>query len=159
MRAARTGRAFRKVRDPANMEMEFKMTQDQISTTVSAFESAVNGGDMSAARALFAKGFVDHDPWPGHSPDVDGFQAGLAEMREAFPDLRVEVLRSAGKEDMLAWHFEMSGTHLGDFMGFAPTGRAFRIKAMDMLRMENGRVAEHWGVIDSAAMMEQLALQ
>lgn len=134
------------------------MTQDQISATVSAFESAINSRDNAAIASLFASGFVDHAPWPGHSPDVAGFQAGLTEMCESFPDLRIEIQRSAVQGDLLAWYFELSGTHLGNFMGVEPTGRAFRIGAMDMLRMENGRFAEHWGVVDSTAMMEQLEL-
>jgi predicted ester cyclase len=43
-------------------------------------------------------------------------------------------------------------------MGAEPTGRSFRVEAMDMLRLENGRIAEHWGLMDSASMAEQLSL-
>ena len=135
------------------------MTQDQISDTIARFETAINGHDPDLAAALFTQDFVDHAPWPGHSADVAGFLAGLAEMKAAFPDLAVEVQRTALQGDLLAWHFTLSGSHLGPFMGVQPTGRSFRVEAMDMLRMEDGRIAEHWGVIDGAAMMEQLALQ
>lgn len=132
------------------------MTRDQIASTVARFETASNAHDPAGAAALFTPDFVDHAPWPGHSPDVAGFEAGLAEMTAAFPDLHVEVQRVVAQGDLLAWHFVMSGSQLGPFMGLEPSGRSFRIEAMDMLRMEGGLVAEHWGVMDAATMVEQL---
>ena len=66
--------------------------------------------------------------------------------------------RVSGQGDLIAIHSVISGSHLGPFMGFEPLGRSFRIEAMDMFRLENGLIAEHWGVFDGASMMEQLAL-
>lgn len=135
------------------------MTQDQIASTVARFETTINAHDPAGAAALFTPGFVDHAPWPGHSPDAAGFAAGFAEMTAAFPDLHVEVQRTVVQGDILAWHFVMSGSQLGPFMGLEPSGRSFRIEAMDMLRLEDGLFAEHWGVMDAALMMEQLTAQ
>ena len=50
----------------------------------------------------------------------------------------------------------MTGTHTGDFFGMAPTGRSMSVAFADFVRFEQGRVAEHWGVTDTATMMEQL---
>lgn len=125
---------------------------------VQSFEAVFNGHDPAAAAALITADFVDHAPWPGQTPDLAGFQAGLAEMLVAFPDLKVEVERTVSEGDMLTAHFILSGTHLGPFMAVPASGKTFRAEAIDILRMREGRIAEHWGVIDAAAIMQQLGL-
>ena len=53
-----------------------------------------------------------------------------------------------------------SGTHSGHGLGLEPTGRRFEAEQMHMLRIADGRIAEHWGIRDDAGMMRQLgALQ
>jgi predicted ester cyclase len=122
-------------------------------------EAAFNRGDLSAVDDYFLPGFVDHAPWPGHPADVAGFKAGLAEMRKSFPDLHVTVERTVAEGDLLAVHHGMSGSQLGEFMGAPASGKSFRIEAIDIVRMIDGRIAEHWGLIDTAAMAGQLGLQ
>lgn len=135
---------------------EATMTSDQIKTFVSTFEMALNTGKPEAVDRLIAPGFTDHDPWPGHSADVSGFKAGLAEMRTSFPDLNVKVERVIAEGDFLAVQFRISGTQLGAFMGAAPTGKTFNIAAIDINRLSDGRIVEHWGVLDAAGLMSQL---
>lgn len=132
------------------------MTDTQISEFVSRFEAVLNGHDLAGSADLFTADFVDHAPWPGHSPDAAGFAAGLGEMVAAFPDLRVEVQRTVAECDMLTTHFTLSGSQLGAFMGAPASGKTFNVEAIDIVRMQDGRIAEHWGVIDAAAMAEQL---
>ena len=52
----------------------------------------------------------------------------------------------------------MSGSQLDPFMGKPATGKTFNIEAVDIVRMSKGRIVEHWGVIDTAAMAAQLGL-
>ena len=120
------------------------------------FESAFNEGTVDAFDGLFSVDTVDHGPWPGHTPDLAGFKAGLTEMRASFPDLRVNVARTVAEGDLMAVHFKISGTQLGEFMGAPPSGKTFEIEAMDILRFTEGRVTEHWGVMDAAGMAAQL---
>ncbi len=134
------------------------MTDPQTAAFVSRFETVVNAHDLDRTTELFTPDFVDHAPWPGHSPDAAGFAAGLGEMVASFPDLRVDVQRTVAQGDLLTTHFILSGSHLGAFMGAPATGKTFNVEAMDILRMRDGRIAEHWGVIDATAMMEQLGL-
>jgi predicted ester cyclase len=55
--------------------------------------------------------------------------------------------------DRVAARCTMTGTHKGEFMSIPPTSKAFRIDAFDILRFGGGKVAEHWGITDQAAMM------
>lgn len=52
----------------------------------------------------------------------------------------------------------ISGSQLGEFMGAPATGKTFSIEAIDIVRMTDGRIAEHWGVMDAAGMAGQLGL-
>ena len=49
-----------------------------------------------------------------------------------------------------------SGTHQGEFMGLPPTGKRIEVDAIDIVRIRNGQLAEHWGVFDAMLMMQQL---
>ena len=121
-------------------------------------EAVINRGDIGAADQFFQSSLIDHAPWPGQKADVAGFKAGLAEMRKSFPDLRVTVERTVAQGDLLVAHLKMSGSQLGEFMGAPASGKTFSIEAIDIVRMTDGRIAEHWGLMDAAAMAGQLGL-
>jgi len=59
--------------------------------------------------------------------------------------------------DRVASRIRMRGTHSGDFMGMAPTGKTVEVSGMRMDRVENGRIAEHWAVIDLLGLMRQIS--
>lgn len=117
-----------------------------------------NRGDLAAADQYFLPTFIEHAGWPGHTADVAGFKAGLAAMRTSFPDLRMNIERTVAEGDLLVVHMTMSGSQLGEFMGAPASGKTFTIEVIDIVRMSDGRVAEHWGVMDAAAMAGQLGL-
>ena len=79
-------------------------------------------------------------------------------MRASFPDLHMSVERTVIQDDLVAVHFKISGTQLGEFMGTPASSKTFDVEAMDILRVKDGRIAEHWGVIDEAGMAAQLGL-
>jgi predicted ester cyclase len=51
-----------------------------------------------------------------------------------------------------------TGTHTGDFLGIPPTGKRATIRVMDMVRYRDGRIAEHWSVVDIAGVRAQLGV-
>jgi len=122
------------------------------------YETVFDSGDIDAADHFLAADFADHAPWPGHAATRDGFKAGTAEMRSAFPDLSIRPVRIFEEDGKVAAVVRISGTQHGEFMGTKPSGRAFEIDAIDILRVEDGKLCEHWGVIDSEQMLAQLRL-
>lgn len=68
---------------------------------------------------------------------------------------RVEVIAEG---DTVAYRATLQGTHLGELMGMARTGRAFRVQHMHRLRMRDGRSSEHWAVRDDLGMLQQLGI-
>jgi predicted ester cyclase len=50
----------------------------------------------------------------------------------------------------------LTGTHQGDLMGVGPTGRSVEFSGVDIIRVEDGKVAEHWGAMDTMTLMQQI---
>jgi predicted ester cyclase len=82
----------------------------------------------------------------------------FAEFRSAFPDWHEEIVQLVGEGDTVAGRFRCSGTHLGEFLGEAPTGRRMEVEEVFFLRAEGDRFEEFWGLEDSLGRMRQLGL-
>ncbi len=100
--------------------------------------------------------FVDHSLAPGLPTGPEGVRAVLGAIRRGFPDHDAEVVHMVAEGDLVATYKTLTGTHSGDFFGLAPTGRRATIRVMDVVRYEDGRVAEHWGLVDLHGLMAQL---
>ena len=61
-----------------------------------------------------------------------------------------------GEGDKVATRKTFHGTHEGEFMGIPPTGRRVSIGLIDIVRISEGRVVEHWSMGDNLGMMQQL---
>jgi predicted ester cyclase len=81
-----------------------------------------------------------------------------AEFRSAFPDWREEIVELVAEGDAVAGRFRCSGTHLGEFLGEAPTGRRMEVEEVIFLRAEEGRFVDFWALEDSLGRMRQLGL-
>jgi predicted ester cyclase len=65
-------------------------------------------------------------------------------MRAGCPDMEVITEHSVENGEWVANRYTIRGTHTGDFFGQPPTGERFEIKGMDMVRVQDGRLVEHW---------------
>ena len=131
---------------------------EQIKARVRQFyDEVVNSGDLDRVDEFCTEDFVDHEEFPGISPDREGVKQFFAMTRAAFPDFRMDVEDLIVEGDRAVVRATMSGTHQGDFLGVPATGKRFSITAVDILRIvDEERAAEHWGVADVMALMQQL---
>jgi predicted ester cyclase len=74
----------------------------------------------------------------------------------AFPDLHVAVEDVIAEGDKVAIRNTVTGTHRGEHLGIAPTGRFITYNEIFIARFANGRIAETWGVVDVLAQLRQL---
>ncbi len=86
----------------------------------------------------------------------EGLKKAILSLTNAFSNLSYELVRHAVNEDIVWVHYKCSGEHTASFMGHAPTGKKFTIDVMDVARIENGKIIEHWGVPDRFALLMQL---
>ncbi|CAH1671311.1 Predicted ester cyclase [Hyphomicrobiales bacterium] len=113
-------------------------------------------GDFAVFEELFATDYVDHTPFGGFRPDRDGTREIYRTFRAAFPDWRSEVHLQIAEGDLVSTYKTYHGTHRGAFLGIAPTGRATRFAVMDVMRIRDGRITDHWTVADGAGLLAQL---
>jgi steroid delta-isomerase-like uncharacterized protein len=120
------------------------------------FGEVMSNGKLEVVDELCAPDYVEHDPFPGTSADLAGLKDSITEIRAAFPDIEVTPEVMVAEDDRLAVRSTMRGTHEGDFMGIPASGKKVEVANYDFVRFENDQAVEHWGVIDSAALMEQI---
>jgi predicted ester cyclase len=82
----------------------------------------------------------------------------IASLRRAFPDFHLAIDDLAVGGDTVWLRMTGTGTNAGSFMGHPPTGRPMRTAVFDALRVEDGRIVEHWGVPDRLGALFQLGL-
>ena len=76
-----------------------------------------------------------------------------------FPDLRMEPQDVLVSDDKVVIRSKITGTHQGELMGIPATGRSIDVSVIDIIQFrDDGLAHEHWGVIDSMAMMQQLGV-
>jgi steroid delta-isomerase-like uncharacterized protein len=120
------------------------------------FAEVMNEGNEDVLDEIVSSDFVDHDPLPGTSPDRQGLHDFVKQVRTAFPDIETSLDDVLVEGDRLAARSTFRGTHQGDFMGISATGKKVEVSNYDFVRFENDQAVEHWGTIDTAALMEQL---
>jgi predicted ester cyclase len=95
------------------------------------------------------------------STDATGRQALmelLGRVHRAFPDLHITIedLIAEGDEDVA--RNSITGTHRGEYMGLAPTGKRVMYDEIFIFHFAGGRVMEIWGVVDIFAQLRQLGM-
>ena len=77
----------------------------------------------------------------------------------AFPDLRMHAEDVLASGDKVVARTRATGTHQGEFMGMAPTGKTIDVQLIDIIRFgDDGLAREHWGVFDALKMLQQLGV-
>ena len=82
----------------------------------------------------------------------------FAEFRRAFPDWHEEIVQLVAEGDAVAGRFRCSGTHLGEFLGEAPTHKRMDVEEVFFLRTKDGKFVDFWGLEDSMGRLRQLGL-
>ncbi len=122
------------------------------------YEEVIGGGQIDLVDELTTEDLVDHEQGlPGQPPGREGVKFFINAMRGAFPDIRAKAIEpTLVHGDLEAAHVVLTGTHRGELMGVAATNRSVEFETLDIIRVEGGRVAEHWGVTDVMSLMQQL---
>jgi predicted ester cyclase len=76
----------------------------------------------------------------------------------AFPDARHTFEDFVAEGDKVALRFTFKGTHTGDFQGIPPTGKPVTISGSVVDRIVDGKIVEHWSLIDTMGLMQQLGV-
>ena len=113
-------------------------------------------GDFSVVDELVAPDFVEHSAAPGMPGGIAGLKAVAQMIRAGFPDFDISVDDAVAEADRVVLRLTEMGTQTGFVFGIPPSGRKAKWSAIHIIRMEDGKMAEHWDVIDLMGMMRQI---
>ena len=121
-------------------------------------DEGFNQGNLGVVDELIAPDAVDHNLPPGIGPGAEGLKQLITMFRTAFPNMHLATEDVIAEGDKVVARSTIRGTHKGEFMGIAPTGKQVTISGIDIVRSEGGKMVEHWGLTDDMGMMQQLGV-
>lgn len=123
---------------------------------------AINTNDhdliMKTIEEVMQPDVVISTPLPIEATGVDAFKEVFTKLGKAFPDLHIAIEDEIREGDKVACRTTVTGTHRGEYLGVAPTGKTITYNEMFIFRLVDDRIAETWGVVDFAAQLRQLGL-
>ena len=136
------------------------MSQENKDIARRHFEEICTKGDLSVADEIHAPDFIAHGVSRGVSSEplrgAEGPKRAQRMFRAAFPDFHVTVEDVFGEEDKVAVRVTARGTHKGEFMGIAATGKLVTGTAIVIYRITGGQIQEAWVDRGDLGMSEQL---
>jgi steroid delta-isomerase-like uncharacterized protein len=135
------------------------MTEECSTLVHEWFERVWNQGRSDAIDELLADDAIVHgleDASGNALKGPEGFKPLHHAFRTAFPDLTIEVEECLTDGDRMAFRCKVRGTHHGDGLGVAPTGREVEFMGMGFVRVRDGKIVEAWNTFDFQSMNAQL---
>jgi len=134
-------------------------TPEQNKAVVLRFnEEVIEQGNLESFNELMNSDFINHTAPAGVNNGPEGMIHTFNRvLRPALPDMTVTIFEQVAERDMVTTRKQITGTHTGDLLGIPPTHRKVVIEVIDMVRIKNGRYAEHWGINTLPVLLAQLS--
>ena len=122
------------------------------------YNEVLTGGNLSLIDEMVTDDVVDHEEgFPGQPPGKEGREVLCERHQGRVPGPRGEDVRAgARRREPEVVHTVLTGTHQGDFAGVPATGKSVEFSGIDIIRVQDGKVAEHWGSTDTMSLMQQI---
>ena len=122
-------------------------------------EEAFNSGNLDVVDELVAPEFVFNDAvLPEPIRGIEATKANIKGYRDAFPDLRLTIEQQVAEGEFVTTRWSARGTHQGDLMGMAATGKQATVTGITIDRIVDGRFVESWTNWDTLGLMQQLGV-
>ena len=133
------------------------MSTEQNKALVRRFLNEVyNKGNLKVADELVAANYISHNELNIEVLGPQGIRNAAVLQRTAFPDLVTTIDDLIAEDDRVAVRGHDEGTHMGEFMGLAPTGKRFTITWIDIFRIQDGKLVEAWLEANVESFKKQL---
>lgn len=134
------------------------MSLEDNKNIVRRYQDAFNANKLDALDALVTADLITHSQMPGVPPGLAGGKLVHQQLLKMFPDLLTHTEELMAEGDKVMQRFSVSGTDKGGFMGAPPTGKAYKVPGVSIFRMANGKIVEHWGILDQLSILQQLGM-
>ncbi len=121
-------------------------------------KECIEQGRPESFTELLADDVINHSAPDGMPNGIESFYYFLNEvLRKGFPDLQVEILEQVAERDLVTTRKVISATHTGGIFGIAPSNKKVRINVIDIIRLQDGKYAEHWGQSNFSDVLREIS--
>jgi steroid delta-isomerase-like uncharacterized protein len=120
------------------------------------YDEVFNARRPELVDELAVEDYVEHDPFPGQGDGRSDLKARVELILGGMNPLRFHIEDVIAEGDRVVVRWVQQGTQSGPFMGIPPTGRQYTIAGIDVHRLRDGLMAEHWHVVDLFGLLQQL---
>jgi steroid delta-isomerase-like uncharacterized protein len=135
------------------------MTTTENKDIARRFFAALNARDIDAAVGLLADAFVNHAALPD-AKGRDAMKTIFQKVWSATPDHRMTLLDVIAEEDRVVCRMTVEGTQTGRItmgsLDLPATHRSYKTEHVHVLRIERGKITEHWAGRDDYGFLRQL---
>jgi steroid delta-isomerase-like uncharacterized protein len=133
------------------------MSAEENKALVRRWFEAIDRGDFNVINELLDPDYVDYNPpMPDQAPGREGVRQSNMALRTAFKDVTHIIEDQLAEGDKVMTRVSVRATFVGEFMGFAPTGKVVEMRGIAVHRIANGRMVEHWAQADWLGLMQQV---
>lgn len=116
-----------------------------------------NDRNFTVVDDFVAADYVGHDPTqPEPIRGPEGFKALVDMYQSAYSETAITIDDQIAEGDRVVTRWTGRGTHTGELMGVAPTGKEVTVSGITISRIANGKIAEEWELMDALGMLVQL---
>ena len=119
-------------------------------------EEFVDQSNFNLSDEMFAPNFVRYDAAPDQVSGIEDLKHFFAMLHSGFPGFQSTIEDLFGEGEKVVLRFTFRGTHQGEFMGIAPTGKQVRMSGIDIVRIAEAKMVEMWNQEDVLGVMQQL---
>ena len=121
------------------------------------YDDVHNHGNVPLLTELTHADYVEHNPFPGHGQGLAGLQQRVELLQRAFRGaFTIEDMIAEGEKVVVRWTGRV--VQHGEFLGIPPTGKSATYSGIDIFTLRDGRMAEHWDVVDVFGLLQQLGV-
>ena len=134
------------------------MSLDQNKAVVRRFVDEVqNRHNTDAIEEFFSPDIADHSGMAAKQ-GIEGIREFFVSVFAAFPDIRFTIHDQVAEGDKVVTRKTFRATHQGDFLGLSATGKSVEVEVIDIFRVSEGKLVEHWALADQHGMLQQMGV-
>jgi steroid delta-isomerase-like uncharacterized protein len=119
------------------------------------YEEVLTQGRLDVLETIAQADYVEHSPFPGHGQGLEGLRQRASTLHTGLKQqFTLELLIAEGDKVAVLW--TTRGTQVGEFLGLPPTGKSYTIQGIDIHQFRDGRMSEHWHVVDMYGFLSQV---
>ena len=120
------------------------------------FYKLIETGDLDLADEVVAEDYVNHNALPGQTSGLAGYKEAISALRASVPDIQYTIDDQIAEGDKVLTRYRATGTHQGEFLGVAASGKTITLRALVLQRVVNGKIQESWLEMDMLGLMQQM---